>query len=436
MSKPVLAIVGRPNVGKSTLFNRLAGRRVAIVEEKPGVTRDRLYQDVEWNGHTFILIDTGGLDYQETDEINAQVRRQVEIAVADSDAVLFLVDARTGPTAADEEIALRLRRSGKPVLLAANKVENYGKVSDYYEFFRLGLGEPIFISAAQGLNTGDLLDRALEILPHPEDEEYPFDVIRIAVVGRPNVGKSSLVNSILGGERVIVSDIPGTTRDAIDTWFEMNGKNLLLVDTAGIRRRSRIEGATEKFSVIRSLRAIDRCDISFIMFDARTGVTEQDKHIAGYVHEKGKASILVVNKWDLIEKDDRTGSHYIKNVQHELAFMDYSPVVLISALTKKRVHQLLKMTEPVWEEYNRRISTGSLNSFLSDALLKNPPPTHKTRKLKILYATQEGVRPPTFVLFVNSPEIMHFSYLRYLENQIRQAYGFMGTPVKFVLRKR
>jgi GTP-binding protein len=436
MPKPVVAIVGRPNVGKSTLFNRLAGGRVAIVEEKPGVTRDRLYKDVEWNGRTFILVDTGGLDYQETGEIYGQIRHQAGLAMEEADAILFVVDARAGLTTTDEEIALKLRQSGKPVLLVANKVEKYDGVGDYYDFFRLGLGEPIPVSAAQGMNTGDLLDNLLQALPGIKEEEYPRDAIRVAVVGRPNVGKSSLVNSILGSERVIVSDIPGTTRDAIDTWFEREGKSFLLVDTAGIRRKSRIEESTERYSVIRALKAIDRCDVSLVMLDALAGVTEQDKRIAGYVHEKGKASVLVVNKWDLVEKDEHTGSRYRELIQQELAFMDYAPVALVSARTKKRVHHLLGLVEDVWEEYNHRISTGSLNSLLRELQLRNPPPTRKGKKLTILYATQGGVRPPTFVLFVNAPEIMHFSYLRYLENQLRQAYGFKGTPVRLVLRKR
>lgn len=436
MSKPVVVIVGRPNVGKSTLFNRLAGGRVAIVEEKPGVTRDRLDKDVEWNGRTFILVDTGGMDDKETGEIYSQIRHQIELAMAEADAILFVVDARSGLTTPDEEIALKLRHSGKPVLLVANKVEKYDGAGDYSDFFRLGLGEPIPVSAAQGMNIGDLLDHLLQVLPGIKEEKHPGDAIRVAVVGRPNVGKSSLVNSILGSERVIVSEIPGTTRDAIDTRFEREGKSFLLVDTAGIRRKSRIEESTEKLSVIRALKAIDRCDVSLVMLDALTGVTEQDKRIAGYVHEKGKASIFVVNKWDLVEKDERTSSRYRELIKQELAFMDYVPIALVSARTKKRVHHLPGMVENVWEEYNRRISTGSLNSLLRKLQLRNPPPTRKGKKLAILYATQGGVRPPAFVLFVNAPEIMHFSYLRYLENQLRQAYGFKGTPVRFILRKR
>ena len=436
MPEPIVAIVGRPNVGKSTLFNRLTGGRMAIVEENPGITRDRLYKTVEWNGRTFILVDTGGLDYQETDEMYGQVRQQVEIAISEADALLFIVDARLGLTVIDEEIAVNLRRAGTPVLLVANKVEKFDGAVNYYDFFKLGLGEPIPCSAAQGLNTGDLLDRLLEVLPVSKNEALPEDIVKVAVVGRPNVGKSSLVNSILGSERVIVSDVPGTTRDEIDTWYRKDGKNYLLVDTAGIRRKSLIKESVEKYSVIRALKSIERCDISLIMIDAQSGVTEQDKRIAGFVHERGKASILVVNKWDLIEKDEHTGELYRRKVQQELNFLDYAPIVLISALSKKRVHQLLGTIDSVWIEYNRRIGTGDLNSLLEDLQLRNPPPTRKSKKVTIYYATQGAVKPPTFVLFTNAPELMHFSYMRYLDNQLRQAHGFKGTPIRIILRKR
>ncbi|MEW6423320.1 MAG: ribosome biogenesis GTPase Der [Bacillota bacterium] len=434
MSRPVVAIVGRPNVGKSTLFNRLVGERVAIVEEKPGVTRDRLYKDVEWSGRVFTLVDTGGLDFQETNEISEKTRRQVELAIAEADVLLFLVDARAGLTPADEEIAQALRRSEKPVLLVANKAEKFA--GEHFDFFRLGLGEPFPVSAALGLNTGDLLDKILHALPAPKEEKDSEEAIRIAVVGRPNVGKSSLVNRILGFERVIVSARPGTTRDAVDTPFKHAGRRFLLVDTAGIRRKSKIDEATERYSVMRALKAIDVCDVALVMLDALEGVTEQDKRIAGYVHEKGKASILVVNKWDLLKKDARTADRYREAVYRELLFLDYAPVAFISALTGRGVPQLLNLATRAGEEFSRTVGTGPLNNLLAAAQLRFPPPAHKGKRLKIFYGTQVKSRPPTFGLFVNDPDLMHFSYLRYLENQLRQAYGFAGTPLRFVLRRR
>ncbi|MEW5899247.1 MAG: ribosome biogenesis GTPase Der [Bacillota bacterium] len=434
MPKPVVAIVGRPNVGKSTLFNRLVGERVAIVEEKPGVTRDRLEKDVEWSGRVFTLVDTGGLDFQETDEISGKTRRQVELAIREADVLLFLVDARAGLTPADEEIAQMLRRSEKPVLLVANKAEKFA--GEHYDFFRLGLGEPIPVSAALGLNTGDLLDQILQALPAREEEACPEELIRVAVVGRPNVGKSSLVNKILGFERVIVSPQPGTTRDAIDTLFEHAGRRFLLVDTAGIRRKSKIDEATERYSVMRAFKAIDSCDVSLVMLDALEGVTEQDKRIAGYVHEKGKASILTVNKWDLLKKDKRAADRYREEVDQELPFLSYAPVAFISALTGKGIRQLLQLVVDVWGEFNRTIPTGSLNALLADLQLRNPPPSQKGKRLKIFYGTQVQNRPPTFALFVNDPELLHFSYLRYLENQLRLAWGFTGTPLRFFFRRR
>ncbi len=434
MPKPIVAIVGRPNVGKSTLFNRLVGGRVAIVEERPGVTRDRLYKDVEWCGRVFTLVDTGGLDFQETDEISEKTRRQVELAIAEADVLLFVVDVRAGLASGDEEIARALRRSEKPVLLVANKAEKFS--GEHYDFFRLGLGEPIPVSAEQGLNTGDLLDKIIQALPEQEEETRLDGLIRVAVVGRPNVGKSSLVNRILGAERVIVSEQPGTTRDAVDTLFEHGGRQFSLVDTAGIRRKSKINEATERYSVIRALRAIDVCDVSLVMLDALKGVTEQDKRIAGYVHEKGKASILVVNKWDLVKKDGRTADRYREEIYQELLFLTYAPVVFTSALTGKGVRQLLDLVTLVWEEFSRKIGTGSLNDLLFDLQFRFPPPAQKGKRLKIFYGTQIKSRPPTFVLFVNDPELMHFSYQRYLENRLREAYGFTGTPLRFHLRRR
>lgn len=407
---------------------------MAIVEKKPGVTRDRLHRDVEWSEHVFTLVDTGGLNFQETGEIAEKIRCQVELAIQEADVLLFVVDARAGLTPPDEEIAQVLRRSAKPVLLVVNKVEGLNR--EYYDFFRLGLGEPIPVSAALGLNTGDLLDKILEKLPAPKEESYSEEMIRIAIVGRPNVGKSSLVNKILGVERVIVNETPGTTRDAIDILIERDGRHFLLVDTAGIRRKSKIDEATERYSVKRALGAIEVCDVSLVMLDALVGVTEQDKRIAGYVHEKGRASILVVNKWDLVKKDERIIDRYREVLYQELPFLSYVPVAFVSALTGKRISPLLNLVTRVWEEFSRKISTGSLNALLSDAQLRNPPLSRRGKGLKIFYGTQIKSKPPTFALFVNEPELMHFSYLRYLENQFRQTYGFVGTPLQFMLRRR
>ncbi|MDD4766181.1 MAG: ribosome biogenesis GTPase Der [Desulfotomaculaceae bacterium] len=436
MAKPVVAIVGRPNVGKSTLFNRIVGGRVAIVESRPGVTRDRLYQDAEWAGRSFALIDTGGLDFQESGQIIAGIHRQAELAIAESDAVLFVVDARAGLNPNDEEVASVIRRSGKPAILVANKVENFDYKTDAFDFYRLGLGDPIPVSAAEGLNTGDLLDRLVELLPDSDEEDYPPDVIKIAVIGRPNVGKSSLVNTILGEDRVIVSDIPGTTRDAVDTPFQLEEKHYVIIDTAGMRRKSRIDLPTEKYSVIRTLRAVDRCDVVLMMLDASAGVTEQDKRIVGYAHEAGRAVVLIVNKWDLVEKDDRTMNRYTEKIRQELGFMKYAPVIFISATTGRRVPKVLELVDFVAEQHATRIPTADLNNLFREAVMQTPPPTDKTRRLKILYVTQGGVKPPRFIIFVNDPELMHFSYLRYLENQVRSAYGFEGTPLRFILRKR
>ncbi|CCO09025.1 ribosome biogenesis GTPase Der [Desulforamulus hydrothermalis] len=434
MAKPVVAIVGRPNVGKSTLFNRIVGARIAIVEDMPGVTRDRLYQDAEWRGQEFTLVDTGGLDFAE-DVITSQIRKQAELAIKEADAVLFVVDAREGVTALDEEVARSLRKTDKPVLLVANKVEQFDKIP-YYEFYQLGLGEPIPVSAAEGLNTGDLLDELVALLPPQEEDPYPPDTVRIAVIGRPNVGKSSLVNAILGEERVIVSNIPGTTRDAIDTPFERNGKNYVIIDTAGMRRRNRIDLPAERYSVVRALRAIDRCDVVLMVIDATEGVAEQDKKIVGYAHEKGKAIVLTVNKWDLIEKDDKTMNKFDKKIREELSFLDYAPTLYISALTKQRLPKVLETVDYAVDEASKRVATADLNNLIREATQTTPPPGDKHKKLKIFYATQGGVKPPTFILFVNEPELMHFSYRRYLENKIREAYGFTGTPIRFFLRKR
>ncbi|KJS14109.1 MAG: GTP-binding protein Der [Peptococcaceae bacterium BRH_c8a] len=436
MAEPIVAIIGRPNVGKSTLFNRIVGGRVAIVEGLPGITRDRLYQNAEWNGRSFTLVDTGGLDYQDEGVFASRVRGQAELAIRDADLVLFIVDARAGLTGIDEEVGQVLRKSEKPVILVANKVENFDNKSLLYDFYRLGLGEPLPISAMEGRNTGDLLDMVLDELPPPEEPEEEEDLVKITVVGRPNVGKSSLVNAILGEERVIVSDIPGTTRDAIDTRVVRGDKAYTLIDTAGMRRRSRIDQSTEKYSVIRSLRAIDRGDVALMMIDAVERLTEQDKKIAGYVHEKGKGIILIVNKWDLVEKDDKTSNRYVEDLREGLGFMQYAPVLFASALTRQRIHRVLELVDYVSEQQNMRVSTSGLNDLLRDAVLRNPAPTDKGHRLKIFYITQAGVKPPTFILFVNEPELMHFSYLRYLENRLRDAYGFEGTPIRLVMRKR
>ncbi len=438
MSKPVVAIVGRPNVGKSTLFNRITGGLVAIVENMPGVTRDRLYRDAEWLGQKFALIDTGGIEFKDADTpIPAQMRRQAEIAMEEADVVIFVVDAQLGPTGDDEMIARTLRKSGKPVILAANKVENFEQIEgQLYDFLSFGLGEAIPISAVHGMNTGDMLDLVISNFPENNDEEYDPDVIRISVIGRPNVGKSSLVNTMLGKNRVIVSNIPGTTRDAIDTPFEQDGKHYVLIDTAGMRRKARIDELTEQYSVVRSLRAVDRSDVILMLIDAVDGVTEQDKKIAGYAHEAGKAIILVVNKWDLVEKDEKTINKFEKAIREELGFMQYAPTMFISALTGQRVTKIIELVDFVVEQNATRVTTATLNTLLREWLHLNPPPSDKGRRLKVRYLTQVGVKPPTFVFFVNDPELMHFSYKRYLENQMRKHFGFEGTPIRIVVRQK
>ncbi len=435
--KPIVAIVGRPNVGKSTLFNRLTRTKMAIVEDYPGVTRDRLYQDAEWNNRKFTLIDTGGIEVNSEDTILAQVRTQAQVAMEEADVIIFMCDIKAGVTNEDMEIAQMLRRTKKDVILAVNKVEDFNHLEDLYEFYTLGLDEPYPISASHGMNTGDLLDRLMELIDKYDEEDYEPDVIKIAVVGRPNVGKSSLTNAILGQERAIVSDIAGTTRDAIDTPFERNGQQYVIIDTAGMRRKSKVaETTTERYSVIRSLRAVDRSDVVLMVINAEEGLIEQDKKIVGYAHEQGKAIILVVNKWDLIEKDDKTASTMEKEMRSELLFLQYAPMIFVSAMTKQRVHKLIDLINFGVEQNNLRISTSVLNEVIRDAVQLNPPPSDKGKRLKIYYATQSGVCPPTFVLFVNEPEIMHFSYERFLENKIRENFGFEGTPIRIVVRKR
>jgi len=435
MSKPIVAIVGRPNVGKSTLFNRIIQKRVAIVEDEPGITRDRLYFDAEWNGREFTLVDTGGIEFEKLNIMfSDDVKSQAEMAVDEADVVLFMVDAKEGLHPSDRDITKILRKTKKPIILVANKVDATSYLNlektNYFDFYELALGKPVPISASEGINIGDLLDKIVERIPEKVDDAV-VDAVKISVIGKPNVGKSTFVNAVLGEERVIVSDMPGTTRDAVDVLVRYKDKNYLFIDTAGMRKRKKITDATERYSVIRSLRAIDRSEISLLMIDATEEVTEQDKKIAGYAEEKGKAIILVVNKWDLVEKDDKTTLRFTEMIREELNFIQYAPVMFISALTKKRLHKVLDLIDFVTEQYYMRISTSSLNKAIIDAVRQNPPPSYKGRQLKILYATQSATAPPVFALFVNDTKLVHFSYKRYLENCLRSAYGFEGVPIRF-----
>ena len=436
MANAVVAIVGRPNVGKSALFNRIVGARIAIVEGEPGVTRDRIYAQSEWDGRTFTLIDTGGIDLGAEGGFFALARRQAEIAVEEADVVLLVVDVRAGLVPADLEVAEALRRSNKPVLVVANKADDGNLALAASEFFALGLGEPIPVSAEHGRGIADLLDRLVVHLPSVAAEEDAGDDIRIAVIGRPNVGKSLLVNRLVGEERSIVTDVPGTTRDAIDTRIERDGVRFTFIDTAGIRRKNRIQHAVERYSVVRTLRAIDRSDVCLMLLDATELVTEQDKRIAGYAHEAGKAMVLVVNKWDLIEKDATTINRYEETIREQLGFLLYAPILFISAKTGQRVQNIFELAAYVADQHALRVPTGRLNEVLHEATFRRQPPTDKGRRLKIFYATQSGVKPPTFVLFVNEPKLMHYSYLRYIENQLRESFGFVGTPIVFRMRKR
>ena len=436
MSKPLVAIVGRPNVGKSTLFNKLIGRRLSIVEDTPGVTRDRIYADAEWLTHSFTLIDTGGIEPASEDIIAVQMRRQAELAIETADVIIFLVDGREGMTAADEEVATMLRKSNKPVVLAVNKLDAPKYNDAIYEFYALGLGDPVIISAGQGLGLGDMLDEVCAHFP-PEAQEEGEHPLNIAVVGKPNVGKSSLVNAILGEERCIVSNIPGTTRDAVDTLFTVDGEPFVLVDTAGIRRKRAVEDETiERYSVIRSLAAVRRADVVLIVVDAEQGLSEQDVKIAGYVHEEGKPSVLVVNKWDLIEKDTNTMNKFKKDMQVDLAFMDYVPFLFLSAKTGQRVNKLLGAAKESYAQSIRRITTGTLNDIVNEAISMTEPPAMSGKRLKIYYATEVSVQPPTFVIFVNDEALVHFSYKRYMENYFRKTFGFAGTPIKIIFRTR
>ncbi|MFD1955750.1 ribosome biogenesis GTPase Der [Paenibacillus thailandensis] len=436
MARPVVAIVGRPNVGKSTIFNRVIGDRLAIVEDKPGVTRDRIYGAGEWNGRAFSIIDTGGIEIDGEDQILRLVRAQAELAIEEADVIIFMVDAKAGLTHADDEVAQMLFRSRKPVVVAVNKVDNMNRMDDVYEFYSLGFGTPVAISGSHGTGIGDLLDAVVEKLPEQEDEEYDEDIIKVALIGRPNVGKSSLVNALLGEERVIVSDVAGTTRDAIDTPFERDGQRYVLIDTAGMRKRGKVYETTEKYSVMRSLKAIERADVVLVLINGEEGIIDQDKHIAGYAHEAGKASIFVVNKWDVVEKDDKTMQRFEQTIRDHFLFMTYAPVVFLSALTKSRLHKLLPVINHVAEQHSMRIQTHLLNDVISDAVAINPPPTDKGKRLRINYATQVATKPPTIVIFVNDPDMMHFSYERYLENKIRAAFDFEGTPIRLFTRRK
>ena len=436
MGKPIVAIVGRPNVGKSTLFNIFANSRISIVEDTPGVTRDRLYADTEWLDNEFMMVDTGGIEIMNTDKIAVSIRQQAQIAIAEADVILFVCDARAGITHEDAEVAKMLRQSKKPIVLAINKADSPKQEMEIFEFYNLGIGEPIPVSAANHLGLGDLLDAVVEKFPETSayGEDGNEDEIKVALIGRPNVGKSSIFNTLVGEERSIVSDVAGTTRDAIDTPVIREGQKFLFIDTAGMRRKARIDEPIEKYSIIRSLRAVDRSDVVLMVIDAIDGVTEQDKKIAGYAHEAGKGIVLVVHKWDLYDKDNTSTLRYTENLRRELVFMQYAPVVFVSAMTKQRIHRLPEVIHYVAEQNAMRISTSVLNQVVEDAIAINPPPTEKGQRLKILYATQVKIKPPTFVIFVNEPEIMHFSYQRYLENKLREAFGFEGTPLQMIIR--
>ncbi len=434
--KPIVAVVGRPNVGKSTLINKIARKRIAIVEDLPGVTRDRLYVDVEWLGREFIMVDTGGLEPDSVDPLLQDMMKQSRLAMDEADVILFVVDGRDGMQPSDQEIAHILRTSRKPVLLVVNKVDSQKQEANAYEFYSLGLGDPIAISAANMLNFGDLLDDICDHFPSPEEMEDDPDTLKIAVIGRPNVGKSSLVNSLLGKERMIVSDIAGTTRDAVDSAFQANGQKFTLIDTAGLRKKAKVDDGVERYSVIRTLRAIDRSDVVLMLIDAESGVTEQDKRIAGYAHEAGKAAIILVNKWDLLDKDNSTVNEYTKSLRHELIFLTYAPILFISALTKQRIHKIPEMVCAVSEQNNMRVSTGTLNQVLQDDLAITPAPSVRGKRLKIYYVTQAATKPPTFIFFVNDPELFHFSYMRHLENIFRATFGFEGTPIRLWSRGR
>lgn len=437
MAKPVVAVVGRPNVGKSTLFNKLIGTRLSIVDDTPGVTRDRIYGDCEWLGRKMLLVDTGGIEPYSDDIILKQMRRQAEIAIETADVIIFVTDIRCGVVASDSEVAAMLQKSGKPIVLCVNKCDKIGAPEpDFYEFYNLGLGDPIAVSAAHGHGTGDLLDEVLKYLPEETEEDEEDDVIKVAVIGKPNVGKSSLVNKVTGEERAIVSNIAGTTRDSTDSYVENKSGKFLFIDTAGLRRKSRVEDAIEKYSVIRARMAVERANVCVIMIDATEGFTEQDSKVAGIAHELGKACIIAVNKWDAIEKDGRTMDTFRKDLMEDFSFMSYAPIIFISAKTGQRLDRLFELIKYVNDQNSMRISTGKLNDILAAATARVQPPTDKGKRLKIYYMTQASTRPPTFVYFVNKAELFHFSYQRYLDNQIRGVFGLEGTPTRTIIRER
>ena len=437
MPKPIIAIVGRPNVGKSALFNKLIGQRLSIVEDTPGVTRDRIYGESDWNGRKFTLIDTGGIEPRTDSEILTFMREQAEIAISHADVIVFLTDIKTGLTASDQEVAGMLQRSGKPIVLAVNKMDSTGNVDpDFYEFYNLGLGDPIAVSAVHGHGTGDLLDECVKYFPPEGEDEEDDDRIQVAIIGKPNVGKSSLTNKILGQQRTIVSDVAGTTRDAIDSVFENETGKYVFIDTAGMRKKSKVDEAIERYSVLRAQMAIERADVCLILIDAQEGVTEQDTKVAGMAHEAGKASIIVVNKWDLIEKDGKTMDKMREDIRRDLGYMTYAPVLFISAMTGQRVERLFELIQYVNNQAATRITTGMLNSVLADAQTRVQPPTDKGRRLKIYYMTQAGIKPPHFICFCNDARLFHFSYQRYLENQIRSVFGLEGTPIRMTIRQK
>ncbi|HLR20828.1 MAG TPA: ribosome biogenesis GTPase Der [Tissierellaceae bacterium] len=436
MEKAIVGIVGRPNVGKSTLFNRIVGSRIAITEDTPGVTRDRIYAEGEWQNNYFTLIDTGGLEPDQDDPIMSNIKRQAQVAIDTADVILFVVDGRDGLTNTDREIGDILRRSNKEVVVAANKIDGSETPDEIYEFYELGIGEPIPISSEQGLGIGDLLDEIVDKFPKDSVTKSDDDLVRVTFIGKPNVGKSSLINHILGEERAIVTNIPGTTRDSIDSYYSFEGTDYLFIDTAGLRRKRSIYENIERYSVVRTLAAIDRSNICILVIDATEGITEQDTKIAGYAHDNGKAIIIAVNKWDLVDKETNTAREFEKNIRETLGFINYAPIVFISALTGQRIPKLLELINLVNNNYNLRITTGILNDILNQAILMSQPPSDKGRRTKIFYGTQVSVRPPKFILFVKNKELMHFSYQRYLENQIRSHFGFDGAPIRFELRER
>ncbi|MBQ7248400.1 MAG: ribosome biogenesis GTPase Der [Lachnospiraceae bacterium] len=437
MSKPIIAIVGRPNVGKSTLFNVLAGDRISIVQDTPGVTRDRIYADCEWLDRSFTLIDTGGIEPDSRDVILSQMREQAQIAIDTADLILFLTDVREGLVDADSKVADMLRRAGKPVLLVVNKVDSFEKMMpDVYEFYNLGIGDPIPISAASRLGLGDMLEAAAELLPVRAGENETDDRPRIAIIGKPNVGKSSIVNKLIGEDRVIVSDVAGTTRDAVDSTVRYNKKEYVFIDTAGLRRKSHITQEIERYSVIRAVAAVERADVVMLVIDASEGVTEQDAKIAGIAHDRGKGVLICVNKWDIVDKDERTMKDMEKRIREVLSFLPYAEVLFISAVTGQRFFRIYEIIDRIMASQTMRIGTGVLNEIMAEAVSMKQPPSDKGKRLKLFYITQVGIKPPTFVIFVNSKELMHFSYTRYIENRIRDTFGFKGTPLKFIIRER